>query len=152
MERIMPVGAMIPDWGFRKELKRLDPKLDVKWDTGRGKWKIVRETAAPGNLYNYEVDVMTVCTNKGEYQSLDMRTIRLLRMYDTHTRGADTVIDEMMETQVRDEQQLEKAEASDMESIVSQELMPSAAKDASSLNAMNIPKEDVAALMEPRRG
>jgi hypothetical protein len=147
----MSAGAIIPDWGFRKELKRMDPLLDVKWETRRQRWKIVRKTAAPGNLYNYEVDVMTICTPSGGYQSLDMRTIRLLRHYDTHTRGVDAVVEGIMDEQVAIEDQTKKDEESDMESLVSQELMPRAQKDSESMNAMNIPKEDVNKLMETRR-
>jgi|TARA_R110000765_G_scaffold227196_3_gene331105 hypothetical protein len=56
-----------------------------------------------------------------------------------------------MDEQVAIEDQTKKDEESDMESLVSQELMPRAQKDSESMNAMNIPKEDVNKLMETRR-
>ena len=146
----MPVGAMIPDWAFRKELKRLDSKLDVEWDTRRQRWKIVRETASPGNLYNYKVDVMTVANPDGSYRPLDQRTIRMLRQADMQTRGANTVLDEIMDEQTRVQESAERDERREEEALIEDEILPRAKRDAESLGALNIPKEDVARMMAGR--
>ena len=148
----MSQGAMIPDWGFRKELKRMDSKLDVKWNSGFQRWTIVRETAAPGNLYNYEAGVMRVANDDGSYRPLDSRTLRSLRRYDGHTRGADTVANDIIEEQINHHAAIKKDEDRDMADLVSEELLPRAKKDAENLNALNIPKEDVEKMMQPRLG
>tara|TARA_R100000808_G_scaffold6071_1_gene18189 strand:- start:3644 stop:3865 length:222 start_codon:yes stop_codon:yes gene_type:complete len=70
-----------------------------------------------------------------------------LRQYDAYTRGAETIADEIMGEQEKSEERNEAAEKSDMEDLIKEEILPRAEMDAHDLGGVNIPKEDVAAMM-----
>ena len=146
----MAVGAMIPDWAFLKELKRMDPMLTVQWETSRQRWEIYRKTAAPGNLYSYKVRVMTISNEDGSYRPLDMRTIRLLQQYDNHTRGAKNVINEIMDEQSKAEEETARDQRREIDDMTREELLPQASRDAEQFGASNVPKEDLARMMVER--
>ena len=146
----MAQGAMIPDWAFRKELKRMDKKLDVEWYQNLGRWVITRLANSPGANYRYKTRVMTVQNENGSYRALDARTPRILRQYDAHVRGAEVIANEIMEEQEAAMDSTEKAQKNDIEDMVKEEIMPRAEIDAHDLGAVNLPKEDVAAMMGER--
>jgi len=143
----MAVGAMIPDWAFQKELKRMDKKLDVEWNVKLQRWVVTRMTDSPGMTMQYKVRVMTIQNDNGTYRPLDARTPRLLRQYDAYTRGADTIADEIMGEQNKLEESKEAAEKNDTEDLIKEEILPRAEMDAHDLGGVNLPKEDVAAMM-----
>lgn len=136
----------IADWGFVKELKRHDSKLDVAWNSSKKRWNITRKIPAPGKLYDVDTHIYTVQNDDGSFRPLDPRTLRLLKQSDHHQRGAKTVIDEMMHEQTALEEANEKFVREEEEYHVKHELLPAAAKDADNMGATNIPKEDAAAI------
>jgi hypothetical protein len=70
-----------------------------------------------------------------------------LRQYDAYTRGADTIADEIMGEQNKLEESKEAAEKNDTEDLIKEEILPRAEMDAHDLGGVNLPKEDVAAMM-----
>jgi len=70
-----------------------------------------------------------------------------LRQYDAYTRGADTIADEIMGEQNKLEESKEATEKNDTEDLIKEEILPRAEMDAHDLGGVNLPKEDVAAMM-----
>jgi len=66
------------------------------------------------------------------------------------TRGANTVLDEIMDEQTRVQESAERDERREEEALIEDEILPRAKRDAESLGALNIPKEDVARMMAGR--
>jgi hypothetical protein len=136
----------IADWGFVKELRRHDDKLGVSWNSVKKRWNITRKVPAPSNLYDVDAHIYTVQNDDGTYRPLDARTLRLLKQSDHHQRGANTVINEMMREQEMAEEASEKFIREEEEYHVKHELLPAAKKDAEDFGAINVPKEDAAAI------
>jgi hypothetical protein len=66
---------MVPDRGFTKQLKALDPNLEVVWDWGAGKWEI---WCFPENTDAYHVT--TVQTKGRSYRELGADVLLKLQM------------------------------------------------------------------------
>ena len=69
---------MVPDRGFVKQLKKLNPDYEVVWDWGSEKWEIWRfEKDKPG------VHIATVQTKDRKYKELSADVLLKLQAGDT---------------------------------------------------------------------
>jgi hypothetical protein len=71
-------AAMVPDRGFTKQLKALDPELEVVWDWGRSRWEIWR-VPRDGKDPFY---MITVETENKEYRELGADVLLKLQQSD----------------------------------------------------------------------
>lgn len=135
----------IPDWGFVKALKRIDPKLDVRWAPKRCRWVVTRTVFQPGMCNPVPVDVLVVEDHLQRFMSLDNRTLQVLRRCDTHSRGWRTIMREALDQQTRHEELEEKHIADDLEDLARYEVADHVARDLDDLDigAANVPKEDL---------
>ena len=72
-------AAMVPDKGFVKQLKRLDPEFDVVWDWGSARWEIWKFPKALG-LEPYHIT--TVQTKNKSYRELGADVLLKLQWGD----------------------------------------------------------------------
>jgi len=70
-----------PQKGFIKELKSIDSKLDVKWNTHFHRYMIYHT-----DIHNRKYIVMKIQYKDGSYKPLDQRTIQSLK-YSNYLRG-----------------------------------------------------------------
>lgn len=70
--------TMVPDRGFRKQLKKLDDELEVVWDWGRSRWEIWR-VPKDGKDPFY---MLTVETENKEYRELGADVLLKLQQSD----------------------------------------------------------------------
>ena len=80
--------GMIPDKGFVKQLKKLDPLLDVVWDFGSNKWEI---WCFPKDKPGYHV--LTVQTNNKSYRELGQDILIKLTLADTKKYSTQQILD-----------------------------------------------------------
>jgi len=71
-------GLMVPDKGFTKQLKILDPELEVAWDWGSAKWEIWRFPKDGTSAFH----IMTVQTKDMTYRELGADVLLKLQAGD----------------------------------------------------------------------
>jgi len=132
----------IADWGFVKALKTYDSTLNVRWEDRVKRWNIIRKTPNPTNLYDVDMVIMTVENDDRSYRPLDQRTLFHLRKMDTHTRGHDTILDEIEEEYTELEKSHEKERYDEIYDIL-QDTTPKSGYEDPNVGAINVPKEDI---------
>ncbi len=78
-------AGMVPDRGFRKQLKKLDEELEVVWDWGKDKWEIWRLPKEEGRL---PVHMLTVETQDKKYRELGADVLLKLQQCDPQRYGS----------------------------------------------------------------
>lgn len=81
-------AAMVPDRGFRKQLKALDKELEVVWDWGSSKWEIWRipENGKP------PCHMITVETKDKKYRELGADVLLQLQKGDPNRFTVDQMV------------------------------------------------------------
>ena len=131
-----------PDKGFMKKLRGMDKYLDVRWDGVRERWTIWRIVPSLGGSYKRNHLICYVQNDIGGYRPLDDRTIRMLKMADMQVRGADTVLDEIEESNAKLARDKAKKFHDDNEATA-REIAPTVRKEMQSdVGAHNLPAED----------
>jgi len=77
---VMNDSAMVPDWGFTKQLHALDPELDVVWNWGKDKWEIWRFPRDGREPFH----MITVQTKNKTYRELGADILLKLQEGDPH--------------------------------------------------------------------
>ena len=131
----------IPDWSFEQRLMNYDDKLSVKWNSASERWTIYREIPSRANLYERSVPIMQVQNQDKSYRPLDQRTLNMLANSDHHRRGANVVLDELVEAQERQEKIDDKDFMNDAEAITKDAIPAGGFED--DYGAVNVPKEDL---------
>lgn len=94
-----PAG-MTPDRGFVKQLKRLDPDLDVVWNRFKERWIIIERGKETGRWHI----VMRVQNEDGSYRPLDNRILKdLERVRFMFNQGVKAFCDQL-EAEEREEE------------------------------------------------
>lgn len=131
----------IPDWAFVKQMKSYDDKLSVKWLDKAERWGIYRHISARSNLYGKSVLIMVVQNQDQSFRELDQRTMDILIRGDTHSRGADIVLDDIMRRQ-QDINDAQDRDARNNDEAAIRESLPAGGYE-SDIGAVNVPKEDL---------
>ena len=83
---IFSMDAKPPEW-FVKELKKMDPLLDVKWNGRDEHWVIGRMLRKPQSGDRVFCPILDVTTDGGDTLPLDQRTLDMLNMGDVRRTG-----------------------------------------------------------------
>ena len=84
--------AMAPDRGFTKQLKKLDPDLEVVWDCVSDRWEIWRfRKDEPG------CHITTVQTKDRSYRELGQDVLLELQRWDPNRVDVETILDYLEE-------------------------------------------------------
>lgn len=133
-----------PDWFVVQELQRHDDKLGVRWDRRRERFVVTRIVPNPTNLYDMTVDILVVQNPDQSYRPLDMRTVRMLKASDHHTRGQKVVLNEIEESAAKAQRAKDRSWEShgrDFAKMSRKGYMKLA--DDMGVGAANVPKEDL---------
>ena len=99
-----------PDRTFVEDMKRLDPKLDVRWDEWDERWNVFRVIQKGGG--DCPLHVLTVEHQDGSYKPLDNRTIQKLHEMDSwrwHNKYRYASHIDMMDAWITDRENQAKA-------------------------------------------
>jgi hypothetical protein len=89
---------------------------------------------------------MWVQNEDKSYRPLDMRTIRALRMADTHSRGVKSIVDDFIDEQERNDRQTDKEQVETIRETtreMAEMVAETVEEDYSDIGTANIPKEDL---------
>ena len=88
-------GVSVADIGFKKQLRALDPELDVVWDSGSGKWEIWRFPGQKGlkkRMTPRALHMMTVQTKYRSFRQLGADIIVQLQAGDPRRYSLDELV------------------------------------------------------------
>lgn len=88
-------AVMIPDRGFKKQLKAIDSELDVVWDWGSEKWEIWKFPEDSTEPFH----VTTVQTKKKSYKELSADVLLQLQRWHPSKVGAKELLAYLEETE-----------------------------------------------------
>lgn len=95
--RVTEDGVMVADIGFKRQLRALDPELDVVWDWGAQKWEIWR-FPGQGKALKKKMDekafhCMTIQTRGKQFRELGADILLNLQQGDPHRYTLKQLID-----------------------------------------------------------
>ena len=88
-------GVSVADIGFKKQLRVLDPELDVVWDSGSGKWEIWRfpgQKQIKKKMDHRALHMMTVQTKDRSFRQLGADIIIQLQASDPRRYSLDELV------------------------------------------------------------
>jgi len=110
--------AMVPDRGFTKQLKKLDPELEVRWDWGSNKWEIWRVPRNGKKPFH----MLTVRTDKGDYRELGTDILIKLQFGDPWRYSQKQLEDYLIELDLQTQRRKAKDFRNKIESITKDNL------------------------------